>query len=82
MWPQVQLLKFASGRWKLENNNHSAQNGCLYGTGDVERERDAFGFNAKKHDKAISLVSGLEKVLMKEQRGKVMLEVWFSLGCH
>lgn len=79
MWPQVQLLKFTSGRWKLENNNHSL---AAYVGQGMQTERDAFGFNARKHDKAVSPVSGLEKVLMKEQRGQVVLEVWFSLGYH
>lgn len=77
----MQLLKFASERWKLETNNHSQPRLAAYVGGGVQRERDIFGSNVKKHTKAISPASGLQKVLMKEQGGQAAFAVWFSLGC-
>lgn len=47
----------------------------------MRRERDTFGSNAKKHTKAISPASGLQKVLLKEQGGQATLAVWFSQDC-
>lgn len=75
----MQLLKFASEWWKLENNNHSQPRPAAYVGGGLQRETHTFGSNAKKHDKAVSSVSGLQKVLTKEQVQAAFV-VWFLTG--